>query len=225
MKNLAIIYDKETRKYANYLKQLIMQNDDTEDKVVGVEDGTVNIQVYSEEQYEASFATFAASQYILFIGNGKIAKESREYMKIQFKKYGMRYSWLGRQSALYIDHSVRGKDYPDFLEYARKYQDNIRNAKESLGKAVVKDAVSAGTGAAIQSAGLLAAEAYVAGGSTILSILGSTIFFPAGALAAGGLGIRKVVRTYKEKKQIKDQQYCCLLLKYYMDGINKFLNQ
>lgn len=168
MKNLVVVYDKKTKQYANYLSQLIMQNDDTEDAVVGIKDGDVDIRALSEEEFKASSASIAASQYILFIGNGKVAKEYRKHMNIQFKRYGMRYAWLGHQSALYIDHLVHSKDYEEFLNFARRYQGDVRNVKDYLSKAV---------------------------------------------------------RTFKERKQITDQQYCCLLLKFYMDGINKFLNQ
>ena len=44
-KILIIVYNKETEKYANFLRALLTQNDDTKEKIIGVKDGTVDVVV------------------------------------------------------------------------------------------------------------------------------------------------------------------------------------
>ena len=51
MKKLIIVCDNKTEKYGNYLLQLISSKDDTENDVVGIEDGTVEAVVWSEKNY------------------------------------------------------------------------------------------------------------------------------------------------------------------------------
>ena len=68
MKKLIIVCDETTIKYGNYLRQLITTNDDGEEAVVGVEDGTVDAVVWDIKQYADNAPTLSASSYLLFIG-------------------------------------------------------------------------------------------------------------------------------------------------------------
>ena len=51
MKKLIIVCDNKTEEYANLLRQLISSKDDTENEVVGIEDGTVGVVVWLEKEY------------------------------------------------------------------------------------------------------------------------------------------------------------------------------
>ena len=223
MKTVAVVCDEKTRKYATYLSQLIMQKDDSENNIVGVKDGEVNMTILSEKEYRDS--KLSSSQYVVFFGNSDIAKECRAHMKPRYEKFGMKYAWLGHQCALYVENDVRRKEYDDFLDYAKKYQDDVKNARESVLSSLVKDAAVVSTGIGAEALGLAAGTAYVAGGSAILGILAAPIFLPVGTIAGGGLLLNKARSFLKEKKAIRDQQYCCLTLVYYLKGLNEFLNQ
>ena len=58
-------------------------------------------------------------QHILFIGNSKLMKDKRTNMNEKFNKFGMKYCWLGKQVALFVDNIVEKEDYDSFLEYAK----------------------------------------------------------------------------------------------------------
>ena len=60
MKKLIIVCDDKTEKYANILRQLISSKDDTEDEVLGVEDGTVDVVVWREKHYLDNMATISS---------------------------------------------------------------------------------------------------------------------------------------------------------------------
>jgi hypothetical protein len=66
----------------------------------------------------------SSDQYVLFIGNGKIAKEQRSHMKNMFSKFGMTYGWLGRRAALTLDASSMTKvaEYKEFFYFMISYQ-------------------------------------------------------------------------------------------------------
>lgn len=80
--------------------------DDTEEATVGVKDGSVQAQVWLENDYKANSATISSTQHIVFIGNSKLLKEQRSHMKTEFTNFGMVYSKLGRRAAIYVDYVV-----------------------------------------------------------------------------------------------------------------------
>ena len=94
-KNLIIVYNNETEKYANFLKALLTQDDDTEEKIIGVKDGTVDVVVHSYEEYKQNKISIGRDNYILFIGNDKNIKNETEFIKIK-GKYGLKYGWIGK---------------------------------------------------------------------------------------------------------------------------------
>ena len=65
-KKLIIVCDGKTEKYANYLRQLISLKDDTDDKIIGSKDGTVDVAVWLEKDYVANKQTVSTNQYVLF---------------------------------------------------------------------------------------------------------------------------------------------------------------
>lgn len=48
MKKLIIVCEERLRKYGDFLSQLVSLEDDKDDEVIGVKDGTVVAQVWSE---------------------------------------------------------------------------------------------------------------------------------------------------------------------------------
>ena len=103
MTKLVIVCGEHEKKYGNYLRQLICSNDDKEGETVGVEDGTVDVAVWSEEEYKSNSPTISSSLYLLFIGENKASKSEVVSMPIIFNRFGMKYGWRGKRGMLIVD--------------------------------------------------------------------------------------------------------------------------
>lgn len=174
--------------------------DDDNDNIVNVREGAVQALIWTEKDYKANAAIISSDQYILFIGQATLIKEKSAHMETIFSEYGMKYGWLGRQAFLSVEKTVSFKDYENFFEYAKKYQTNIEKIIEKKKK--LKD---------------ISTPAKVALGAvtTYVALLAVNIAPPLAAVAA--------VFKLKYDKKIRDQQYNCVVLKFYLDGLGKFL--
>lgn len=191
-KKLIIVHDKRSEEYANYLNQLISQNDDVDDKVVGCKDGTVTSTVWNEEQYKANKPKLTSNSYVLFIGDNKFINTETKNMNVYFNQYGMRYGWLGKRATMYVSKDIlKEKDYNEFMEFFQKYNENFEKVKLNL----IKTAPLA-----VKWGGVLIPRVYP------VAIYG---------LIFGNKAIRK----------IREQQYVCLTLKFYLEALEKFLEE
>ena len=177
--------------------------DDTEENTVGTKDGEVAAQVWLEkDDYKANSAQLSSSQYILFIGQDKLIKEKSSHMNMKFSEYGMKYGWLGKQAVLSVEKVVEADKYESFIAYAQNYQQNVEQLIKSKDKQSLKAGAAAG---AVGAAGALA------------------IIFPATlAPIAISAGV-KAVKKYTLNSKIKEQQYSCAVMKFYLDDLSKFL--
>ena len=203
MKKLIIVCDEKHKKYGDYLSQLISLEDDTEDCVVGIKDGEVATQVWSEKEYQSNAPQISSSQYILFIGESKLIKDKGLHMKTVFSKYGIIYGWLGKQAILTVDTNVSVNEYDEFMNFAFANQADIERLVEKKKSFVEKVKENTMVGAKV--AGIAALGAL--GGAVMLS---SDI----------GLTIKK---TLDLKKGIREQQYSCAIMKFYLEGLSAFL--
>ena len=202
---MIIVCDEKHRKYGDYLSQLISLEDDTEDCVVGIKDGEVATRVWSEKEYKSNASQISSSQYILFIGESKLIKEKGLHMKPVFSKYGMLYGWLGKQAILTVETNVSVKEYDDFLDFALANQADIKRIEEKKEDKSFGDKVKEKSMVGAKVAGIAAFG--VLGGAVMLS---SDI----------GLTIKK---TLDLKKGIREQQYSCAVMKFYLEGLSAFL--
>lgn len=196
MKKLIIVCEEKCRSYGDYLAQLISMDDDTAEATVGTKDGEVVAQVWTEKDYNGNAAQMSSNQYVLFVGNSKLIKEKSSHMNIEFNEYGMKYGWLGKQAVLCVEKVVSLKQYDEFLEFALKYQENITaliTKEKNAGKAALPVALAAG------------ALAWVA------------------PIVAAPLSTWNIVSISKRNKKIEEQQYNCCTMKFYLDGLSKFL--
>ena len=207
MKKLIIVCDEKHRQYGDYLSQLISLEDDTEDHVVGIKDGEVATQVWSEKEYKANAPQISSSQYILFIGESKLIKEKGLHIKPVFSKYGMRYGWLGKQAILTVETSASVKEYDDFLDFALANQADIeklvdieRLVEKKENKSFV-DKVKENPMVGAKVAGIAA-----------LGVLGGAV----------DIGF-KIKKSIDLKNGIRDQQYSCAIMKFYLEGLSAFL--
>lgn len=120
-KKLIVVYDKNTEATANYLLQLISGNDDAEGTQVGTKDGNVEVSLWSEKEYNDSRPKMSSTQYVLFVGNGKMVKTLRENVTDTFCAVGMHYGWLGTQAFMYVDGGLNKDNIDEFNALCDKY--------------------------------------------------------------------------------------------------------
>lgn len=137
MHKLIIVCGDKDRKYGNYLRQLICTNDDKDGEVIGVEDGTVDVTVWSENEYKSNAPTISSSVYLLFIGENKVSKSEITSMPIVFNRFGMKYGWRGKRGMLIVDKVLTNPDLINEFEiYTQEFEsigqlndDNTLNAE------------------------------------------------------------------------------------------------
>ena len=125
MKSIIIVCDEKRKKFGDFLAQLISKEDDTEEGAVGVKDGCVETQVWTEKEYNCNSPTISSDQHLLFIGNSKDLKEKREFMNVEFSEYGMKYGSLGKQAFITVEEVVKDKDYKEFKSFAQGYAEKL----------------------------------------------------------------------------------------------------
>lgn len=205
MKKLIIVCEEKCRQYGDYLAQLISLEDDKEDETVGTKDGEVAAQVWLEKDYKANAAQLSSNQYILFIGQDKLIKEKSSHMNMGFAEFGMKYGWLGKQAVLSVEKVVEADKYENFISYAQNYQQNVERLIKSKDKKALKAGAAAGA-AGVAKAGALAVILPVA-------------LVPIAGIGAGVMAVKKFTLNSK----IKEQQYSCAVMKFYLDDLSKFL--
>ena len=211
MKKLIIVCEEKCRQYGDYLAQLISLEDDTEDKTVGTKDGEVAAQVWLEKDYKANAAQLSSNQYILFIGQDKLIKEKSSHMNIGFAEFGMKYGWLGKQAVLSVEKVVEADKYENFISYAQNYQQNVERLIKSKDKKVLKAGAAAGVAGAAGAAGVAKAGA--------LAVISPVALVPIAGISAGVMAVKKFTLNSK----IKEQQYSCAVMKFYLDDLSNFL--
>ena len=214
MKKLIIVCDNKTEEYANLLRQLISSKDDTENEVVGIEDGTVGVVVWLEKEYRNNMATISSNEHILFLGNGEVSKkEFNSSMKMYYDQFGMTYGWLGNRGVLRVTTEIDDEEeYNKFVELYSNFNLDFEAIEFKNFRETVAGMTAGGLAAAGMTAGGLAAG------------LAAGIVGVAGAAGVAGAGIigSKVVSVNRQKK-IKQQQYHTLVVAFYREGLAKFL--
>lgn len=195
---LIIVCDEKRMEMGSYLSQLLSSNDDTEDKTIGVKDGSVNCIVWAEKDFIDNAATVSSNQFVLFIGKSKVINEKTKHMKIVDSEHGIICKWLGKQAAITIDKVVPAKEYESFVEYAKKYVDSM-DILISKKKKIEKGALGAGA----------------LGSMMLLTPIGVT----AGVLGGTALAIRHMATN----KKIEEQMFSCGVMKFYLEKISAFL--
>ncbi len=197
-KELIIVCDESLMEYANYLMALISQNND--------KDGTVSAAIWPPKVYKDTLPKITSNTHILFIGSFKEAKEQRKNVNSKFNEYGMHFGWLGKRAVMYVDDKMLKKDeYDQFLKFSKNYQKEFEKATVNIANKLL--------GAVGLEAGVISA-----------AISSAAIFSPIAAGTAGlAFGVYGLISGTIAHKKIKDQQYRCLTMALYLDGLQKFL--
>lgn len=215
MKKLIIVCEEKCRQYGDYLAQLISAEDDTEDKTVGTKDGEVASMVWLEKDYKANAAQLSSNQYLLFIGQDDFIKKQSAYMNVVFSGFGIKYGWLGKQAVLSVEKVVEADEYEKFISYARRYKQNVERLIKSKDKKSMEDYVVAGAVGVVETVGTAKTAKTLLHSSPVALAL----------VPIAGIGVvgMKTVKKYKLNSKIKEQQYSCAVMKFYLDDLSKFL--
>ena len=211
-KELIIVCNENLMEYANYLMALIGQNDDKDEQIVGTKDGTVSAAIWTPKTYKDTLPKITSNTHILFIGSFKEAKEQRKNVNSKFNKYGMHFGWLGKRAVMYIDDKMLKKnEYDQFLEFGKNYQKKFEKATVNIANNPL-------------GAVVLGAEVISSAAISSAAISSAAIFSPIAAGTAGlAFGVYGLISGTIAHKKIKDQQYRCLTMALYLDGLQKFL--
>lgn len=193
--SLMIVCDDDCMEYANYLMGLVGQNDDKPEQVVGTKDGTVHAGINTIKVYRDNLPQLSSDEHILFIGDFKEAKSIAKSINIKFNRYGMCYGWLGKRAVMYVD---------DKSMKIKEYKEFIEFANKYLDKFKVQDIHDNIATESVKWAFL----------NTFMPI--TFPFFIKGVFSGN-------LSPYK--KQITEQQYRCLTMVLYMEGLRKFLEE
>lgn len=235
MKKLIIVCEEKLHRYGDFLAQLISGSDDKEEVIVGIKDGAVAAQVWTEKEYASNAAQISSEQYLLFIGNSKLIKEKRHHMQKKYSDYGMNYGWLGKQAVLFVDRSLTFSEYETFYQLASNEADKsdqpgiIRLLPEKIATpaeeiVLVEDELNESRDEDAESVDQEAQEKKDK----------RKLLVP---FAAAKVAIRKTTDQGKsvftklseninmatKGKEIEEQQYTCLVLMFYLKDLGKFL--
>lgn len=135
--NLVIVCEDKDMQYANYLIQLIGENDDDKDShaVIGVKDDSVSAAIWSPKHYKDNLPTLTSRTHIVFLGLTDVAKEQVFGISNMVDLHGLHYGWLGKRAVMYIDNEAatwfdpktENAKYSSFLCYCK---DNLDLAFE-----------------------------------------------------------------------------------------------
>ena len=233
MKKLIIVCEEKLRAYGDFLAQLISRKDDSADSIMGIKDGSAAAQVWSDKEYASNAAQISSEQYILFIGNTKMMKEKRIHMQRKFSEYGMNYGWLGKQGTLFVDRVVSLGEYEDFdslakAEFSKGSQPELVKLLESKEKDVSEPKTAESGIEIIESEEPVETVVEPEKGlkkffSPIGHALKKTTERGLEAASKTADSISGNINRAAKNRSIEEQEYSCLILLFYMNGLAEFL--
>ena len=210
-KKLTIVCDDSKKSYCHYLSQLISSRDDVDGQFVGPEDGTVEAAIWDEKEYKQNLARLSSAGFVVFVGDGEVARGVRQNMETKFNECGIQYGWLGTQAFLRVDAAVDPHAY-----------DNFRILCEKVGQTPDKKLnrlLSAPSQCSNEQAGLVKVpqaplEVAKAAAHDALDFLNSV-----------ATGATNKVEAALRTSQIIDLQYRVAVALFYLDGLPCFLGE
>ena len=136
MQTLIVVYKNRDEMAINQLRKLLETDDDHEDRIVGVEDGSVEIVPWTEKVWIQNKEAGTIKSKVLLIDDIKGSDQLSPIMDIKYDKYGIIYSWAGSQALLTIDEKALKKkeNYEKFLaELRTKVKNGVTKKEKKLG--------------------------------------------------------------------------------------------
>lgn len=136
MQTLIVVYRNRDEMAINQLRKLLETDDDHEDRIVGVEDGSVEIVPWTEKVWIQNKEAGTIKSKVLLIDDIKGSDQLSPIMDIKYDKYGIIYGWAGSQALLTIDEKALKKkeNYEKFLaELRTKVKNGVTKKEKKLG--------------------------------------------------------------------------------------------
>ena len=136
MQTLIVVYKNRDEMAINQLRKLLETDDDHEDRIVGVEDGSVEIVPWTEKVWIQNKEAGTIKSKVLLIDDIKGSDQLSPIMDIKYDKYGIIYGWAGSQALLTIDENALKKkeNYEKFLaELRTKVKNGVTKKEKKLG--------------------------------------------------------------------------------------------
>ena len=221
-KKLIVVCDKKTEKYANYLRQLVSQNDDSEGEVRGVPDGAVDVAVWLDSDYLANKAQLSSSEHIIFLGNNKVTKSEMSSMIVKFDKCGMKYGWLGKRAMMIVeDTDVTQEEYDEFIGLCQGYEVEF----ERLVLEDSSDNISDITDNSEEKCDVAEENNNANKMNSLFNTLEKSSRFIAEKSKLVASEVSSGVKKVQFHIKYRDQQYRALAVIMYLDGLVKFLEE
>ena len=226
MKKIIVVCGEKGKEHGNYLLQLIGVNDDEGEN----KDGKVQGALFTEKQFIDNEHKITSDQYVVFIGNGKLAKEQRAHMQPQFDYMGMKIKWLGKRAALYFEDKT--STYNEPLQYSKllalskglgESQEpllpdvNVYTSLSLIEKSEIIDIENENTHKimeAMQRGIPVLMKEFAQKAVPALRDIGA---------AAASLGAYPVIRKNVLNTRIRNQYYTCMIRFFYLNKLNEFL--
>ena len=227
-KKLVVVTNKKMKNHANLLRNLVTQNDDVGGNVVGTKDGTVDMVMWSDEDFVANQPKMSSSQKVLFIGTSKHVNgyiESLEYEKFKESTiYGINIYIGGNMAAITVDKGDTTKE--EYEKLIHHCEENNRLIKERvMGNEQDESKKRNGLSSKLENWKLKSSFVKSSlGGGLISAGSASGLFLPMTPAAAAVLTVQKIKKMNKNNK-ITAQKYSIGVQEFYVHYMQKFLDK
>ena len=210
-KKLIIVTDEKSTMYAELLSALITMKDDSEDRVIGVKDGSVETVIWSEKIYTDNQAQLGSNNKVVFLGRSDVSKSVAANINCQndFSAYGICYGFVSNKAVVYIDNALLSADKELYDEFYDKYCTFMQSIGTEFALGQIKEKVEIKT-ENVQ-------ESEKEHGAFAKKALG--VFHKIDKMAAKGISV--LVNT----KEIADQQNRCAIFAFYANVLATFMGE
>lgn len=226
---LIVVYKDEM--LVNQLKKLVETNDDTENETVGIIDGSIDIVAWNEKTWTVQKKAGNITSKVLFIGDVKGTEKLTPVIDVKHDKYGIKFGWAGKQAIIYTDDSaVKGHD--EYLEFAEELNKlpipdsfkYIPKNKEEVSEPLEEVATEEIASESIEQPDQQEKEHKFKGLFKAKNAIQQTIDQAENVAKKIGNDAAQFTHNIKDKKTIKTQQMLYGVIKFYFEGLDKFIN-
>ncbi len=125
-KKLIVVYEKKDEIALNYLKQLVLSNDDNAEtgEIIGTKDGSIEVIAWTEKVYLDNTKNRNVSNKIIFMDDIKGIEKIVPIMKVKYNKYGVKYGISGNNAVISIDEKELKSDN-EYEAFQKLFKDEL----------------------------------------------------------------------------------------------------
>ena len=204
-KKLIVVYEKKDEMALNYLKQLVLTNDDNEkEEVVGTKDGSVEIIAWTEKVYLDNVKTRNVSNKMLFMDDIKGIKKIVPIMKVKYEGYGVKYGISGNSAVISIDEKELKED-ATYEAFQKLYQEELSKVDMKVSDEQLQKKKKTHSDAKQQRT---------------MAILSNIILPGAGVSSVASA----IISGTKDIKMTREMMFLYAITKFYLEEMEKFMN-